>query len=75
MLNYIQDFGGIAGDHDKATLHLHTLHTLLHHLGLKEAAHKASPPVQAMIWLDLQFDTVEMTDYPTGKTAGHPPVG
>ena len=59
-LNYIDNFGGIAGDHDMATLHFHMLQTLLQHLGLKEAAHKASPPAQAMTWLDLRFDTIEM---------------
>ena len=44
VLNYIDDFGGLAGDHDTATLHFHLLQTLLRRLGLKEAAHKASPP-------------------------------
>ena len=61
MLNYIDDFGGIAGNHDTATLHFHMLQTLLRSLGLKEAAHKASPPAEAMTWLGLRFDTVEMT--------------
>ena len=60
-LNYIDDFGGIAGDHHTATHHFHMLQSLLLHLGLKEAAHKASPPAQVMTWLGLQFDTIEMS--------------
>ena len=61
VLNYIDDFGGIAGDHHMATLHFHMLQTLLRCLGLKEAYHNASHPAQAMTWLSLRFDTVEMT--------------
>ena len=34
---------------------------LLTTLGLDEAKHKASPPSQRMIWLGLQFDSIEMT--------------
>ena len=61
MLNYIHDFGGIAADHHKATLHFNKIHTLLWRLGLKEAAHKASPLAQVMTWLGLWFDTIEMS--------------
>ena len=51
MLNYIDDFGGIAMDHHTATHHFRMLQSLLQHLGLNEAAHKASSPAQAMTWL------------------------
>ena len=48
--------------------HFHILQTLFWRIGLKEAAHKASPPAQAMTWLGLQFDTVEMTvTFPSEK--------
>ena len=37
------------------------LHDTLENLGLKEAIHKASLPVQVMTWLGLQFDMVNIT--------------
>ena len=37
------------------------LQSLLQRLSLKEAAHKASFPAQAMTWLGLWFNTVEMS--------------
>ena len=48
-------------DHHTATRHFHMFQSLLQCLGLKEAAHKASPTAQVMTWLGLQFDTSEMS--------------
>ena len=48
-------------DHHTATHHFHMLQSLLQHLGLNEAAHKTSPPAQAMTWLGLLFNTVKMS--------------
>ena len=61
VLNYIDQFGGVAADHHTATQYFHMLQSLLQHLELKEAAHKASPPTQTMTWLGLWFNTVEMS--------------
>ena len=61
MLNYIDDFGGVTAESHTATQHFHMLQSLLQHIGLKETAHKASPPTQAMTWQGLQFNTVKMS--------------
>ena len=60
-LNYIDDCGGIAGDHHTATRHFHMLQSQLQCLGLKDAALKAYTQAQAMTWLGLWFDTIEMS--------------
>ena len=44
VLNYIDDFGGIARDHHTATHLFHMLQSLLQRFWLKEEAHTASPP-------------------------------
>ena len=56
---YIDDFGGMA--HTKAQATFTQPGLLLKHLGIVEAEHKASPPVQQMVWLGLKFGTVAMT--------------
>ena len=61
MVNCIDDFGGAATDHHTSTQNFHMFQNLLQCLGLKEAAHKASPPDQAMTWLGIWFNTVEMS--------------
>ena len=63
VLNYIDDFGGVAASKAMATDHFTKLWTTLHHLGMTEAEHKASPPrpSQHMVRLGLQFNTMEMT--------------
>ena len=60
VLSYIDDFGDIAIDQVTAATHFTNLKSLLAKLGLQEAAHKASPPSQVMVWLGLQFSTVAM---------------
>ena len=44
LLNYIDDFEGVAASSALAHNHLSALQTLLSELGLQEATHKASPP-------------------------------
>ena len=61
VISYIDDFGGVTTDQATAATHFTNLGSLLATLGLHEAAHKASPPSQVMVWLGLQFDTVAMT--------------
>ena len=61
LLNYIDDFGGVASTEAEATSHFNSLCDLLKHLGLQEAAHKAHPPLQVMTWLGLNFDAISMT--------------
>ena len=58
VLNDIDDLGGIAMDHHTATCHFLIL---LRCRGLKEAAYKASHAAQAMTWLGLWFNTIEMS--------------
>ena len=70
VLIYIDDFGGVATDQATAAIHFTNLRSLLAKLGLQEAAHKASPPSQVMVWLDLQFDTDAKTvSLPQNKLA------
>ena len=61
MLHYIDDFGGVATVHHTTTQHFHMLQSLLQFLSRKDAAPKASPSAQAMTWLGLWFNTVEMS--------------
>ena len=48
-------------DQATAATHFNNLRILLARLGLHEAAHKASPPYQVMVWLGLHLDTAAMT--------------
>ena len=61
VLNYNGDFEGVVTYHHTATQHFYMLQSLLQCLDLKGAVHKASPPAQAMTWLSIHFDTVEMS--------------
>ena len=61
VLNYINDFGGVATSTAIATAHFTKLWATLRHLGLTEAEHKTSPPSQDMLWLGLRFNTLDMT--------------
>ena len=61
LLNYIDEFGGVAVSSAIAHTHFVALQTLLGELGLQEAAHKASPPAQTLTWLGFFFDTINMT--------------
>ena len=60
VLNYTDDFGGVATSKGTATNHFTKLRAKLCHLGLTEAGHKASPPSQDMVWLDPRFNTLDM---------------
>ena len=60
-LNYIDDFRGVATDEQTSFQHFDMLCSLLKHLCLKEAVHKTLAPVQAMNWLGLHFNTVDMS--------------
>ena len=63
LLNYIDDFGGVAASGALARKHFSALQTLLADLGLQEATHKASPPppAQRLTWLGFVFNTLDMT--------------
>jgi hypothetical protein len=61
ILVYIDDFAGVSTSRESAEQHFHTLQATLKQLGLQEAAHKASPPTQKLIWLGLEFSSVDMT--------------
>jgi hypothetical protein len=60
-LVYIDDFAGVAASHKEAYEDFKCMQSLLHNLGLEEAKHKACPPSQRMIWLGLEFNTLDMT--------------
>ena len=57
---YIDDFVGIAKNRDTAQAGFDALHRLLDDLGLQEAPEKATPPTTKMVWIGLEFDTVNM---------------
>ena len=50
MLNFIDDFGGVAASKQQAQQHFKQLQGTLDKLGLVEATHKASPPSHHMMW-------------------------
>jgi hypothetical protein len=61
VIVYIDDLAGSALLKTEAQGQFKVVRKMLEFLGLKEAVHKASPPAQKMIWLGLQFNTVDMT--------------
>jgi len=61
VLCYVDDFAGVAPCKKSATTAFSKLQALLDTAGLQEAKHKASPPTQVLVWLGIEFDTVEMT--------------
>jgi hypothetical protein len=61
VLNYIDDFGGVASNEQQAQVAFSKLQSTLMELGLQEAKHKASAPTQRLQWLGLWYDTVAMT--------------
>ena len=61
ILNYIDEFGGVASDLTTPTDHFTKLQGLLAQLGLCETGHKATAPVTTMVWLGLLFDSLAMT--------------
>jgi hypothetical protein len=61
ILVYIDDFAGVSRSRESAMQHFNTLQATLRQLGLQEASHKASPPTQKLVWLGLEFNSVDMT--------------
>ena len=63
LLNYIDNFGGVAPSRSTAESLFAQLQGLLAKLGLQEARHKSPPhlPSQNMVWLGFRFDMVAMT--------------
>ena len=64
MMFYFISFGGwgwVAASKQLAAKHFKLPQATLHHLGLIQANHKASPPSQCMVWLALEFNSVVMT--------------
>jgi len=58
---YIDDLAGVATTRQEAQRQFQVLGDAISSLGLQEAAHKASPPAQQMVWLGFLLDTVDMT--------------
>ena len=58
LLNYIDDFGSVAGFHTQAALN-----ATFKMLGIQEAVHKASPLAEKMMWLGFEFNSRDMNDY------------
>jgi hypothetical protein len=58
---YIDDFAGVASSEQQAAQHFAALQSMLRHLGLEEAAHKACPPRKRLTWLGLVFDSEAMS--------------
>ena len=61
LLNYIDDFMGVAPSKGQAEAHFNKVQTTLDHLELVKAKHKVSPLPQVMKWLELRFNTINMT--------------
>ena len=58
---YIDDFGGVEPKEVRATSALRTLQGIMDTLGMAQAQAKICPPAQAMTWLGIHFDTIEMS--------------
>ena len=58
--NYIDDFGG-AESPSKATMAFETLEELFSILGLVSSPEKDCPPSTCMVFLGVQFNTIDMT--------------
>ena len=56
VLNYIDDFCGIAFSKEEAEQGFKLLQTTLAQLGLPEAVDKACPPSRCLTWLGVEFD-------------------
>ena len=59
-LNYSDDFAGVQGSLERATLSFNTMGTLLSELGLTEAIDKAVSPCQVLTYLGIEFDTIAL---------------
>ncbi len=61
VINYIDDIVGLAQTLDQATQGFLMLQRTLASLGLPEATSKACPPAPTIIWLGIEFDSVNRT--------------
>ena len=67
---YLDDFGGAEADCERAQLALTTLQGIFDDLGLVEASHKVCHPAQCMVWLGIEYNSLNMTmKIPPGKMA------
>jgi hypothetical protein len=60
-LGYIDDIASVNTDYLSAIVDYVIILTVLEALGLDVAQHKLIPPSTLVIWLGVEFDTVEMT--------------
>ena len=58
---YINDFGGVESDENKATHALAALQSIMDALGVQQAANKICLPNQVMVWLGIRFDSLAMS--------------
>ena len=64
LLAYIDDFYLYFFSSTKEEVthhHFNSLCATFSRLGIEEAAHKACPPSQVMVWLDLRFDSANIS--------------
>jgi hypothetical protein len=61
VVNYIDDFGGMAVDSITAHRHFQLLTQTLQQLGLDQAKEKAVAPTDDLVWLGVRFSTRDMT--------------
>jgi hypothetical protein len=68
VINYIDDFGGVAPSLQAATQGFNDLQDCLQELGLEENKAKAARPATLAVFLGLEFNTINMTmSIPPGK--------
>lgn len=60
LLVYIDDYVGLHSSLHKATADFENLASMFKTLGVQEATHKSVPPTTKIIWLGLEFDTVNL---------------
>ena len=58
---YLDDFGGAEATEEVAKDDLGELQDIMAELGVREAKHKVHQPAQAMIWLGIIYDSINMT--------------
>ena len=58
---YIDDFGVVKPGEPRAAAALTALQAVMGDLGVQQAESKICLPAQVMIWLGIQFDTLEMS--------------
>jgi hypothetical protein len=61
LVNYIDDFGGMATDSNTARRHFELLKQTVQELGLEQAKDKAVAPTDDLVWLGVRFKTQDMT--------------